>query len=196
MTRKPGTSEFFIVTAVIFEENDEAEGCDNRIARLRQELKLHERFEFKFNKCNHHLRKRFLEVTSSFDYFYSAMIINKMRLYGPGFHFKEPFYKYTTKLAFQNCKPYLHEAKVIVDRCGNRLFREQLAKYLKKQINPRGKASIIRKVTMEDSRSNNLLQLADMVCGAVARSYSGREDRDSFRNIIRHRELVAQLWPK
>jgi hypothetical protein len=186
MKAKKGTSSFFIVTAVIFEENEEAEGCDARIGRLRGELKLHERFEFKFNKCNHVLRKRFLEATSPYGYFYSAMIINKAKLYGPGFQYKEPFYKYATSLVFENCKPLLREAKVIVDKCGNRIFREQLANYLKKKINPRGQASLIRKVRMEDSRSNNLLQLVDMVCGAVARCYTDRKDKDGFREIIRH----------
>jgi len=196
MKAKKGSSDYFIVTAVIFEDNDEAEGCDGRIIKLRQELRLHERFEFKFNKCNHILRREFLEATCTFEYFYSAMIINKAKLYGPGFLYKEPFYKYATSLVFENCKPLLREAKVIVDRCGNRIFREQLANYLKKKINPRGQASLIRKVKMEDSRSNNLLQLVDMVCGAVARCYTDRKDKDGCRQIIRHRELQAQLWPK
>lgn len=196
MNSKRGSSPYFIVTAVIFEDNDEAAGCDNRIVKLREDLKLHDRFEFKFNKCNHAFRKQFLEATSTFAYFYSAMIINKAKLYGAGFQYKEPFYKYATSLVFENCKPRLREAKVIVDRCGNRVFREQLANYLKKKINPVGQASLIRKVTMEDSRSNNLLQLADMVCGAVARCYTEREDKDGFRQIIRHRELEAQFWPK
>jgi hypothetical protein len=56
---------------------------------------------------------------------------------------------------------------------------------------------VIRKVKMEDSKRNNLLQLADMVCGAVARSF--REERENgweFRRLVREREMRVQYWPK
>lgn len=195
MKKRPGSSEFFVVTAVIFEDNEEAEECDEKIVTLRKELHLPEHFEFKFNKCKSELRERFLIATSSFAYFYSAIVINKAGLWGKGFQYKEPFYKYTTKLMFVNCKPHLRGAKVIIDGCGDREFRNQLAKYLKKQINDKGSPSIIRKVTMEGSHSNNLLQLADMVCGAIARCYSGKKGADLYRRIINHRELGVQVCP-
>lgn len=45
---------------------------------------------------------------------------------------------------------------------------------------------------MEASHSNNLIQLADMVCGSVARS-CGHED-DRFRRLIGPRERFVQTW--
>jgi hypothetical protein len=56
---------------------------------------------------------------------------------------------------------------------------------------------LIKKVSMEASHTNNLVQLADMVCGAVARSYnSQKNDRAQFRTLIRRREARVQFWPK
>ena len=50
----------------------------------------------------------------------------------------------------------------------------------------------IRKFKHLDSRRNNLLQVADMICGAVFRSYA-RED-DTFRRIIRAKEESVIEW--
>jgi hypothetical protein len=75
------------------------------------------------------------------------------------------------------------------------LRRLQLEKYLKKKINVDDE--IIRKIKTEPSHSNNLIQLADMVCGAIGRSYKlDKADRMTYRKIIGHRELGVQLWPK
>ena len=193
MKNRPGTSAFFIVTAVLFEDHEDAEACDERIIALRRELKVAEQYEFKFSWCSSRIRECFLRATAQFDYFYSSMVINKAGLWGEGFKYKEPFYKYTTKLVFENCKPRLQDAKVVIDKCGDREFREQLSKYLKSRINSKG-FQYIRKVTMEASHANNLLQLADMVCGAVARCYSNKKGATSYRKIIAHRELGVQVW--
>ena len=56
MKGKPGSSRFFVVTAVLFEDNEEAEMCDKRIDELRAELGLSEKFEFHFNSCPVSLR--------------------------------------------------------------------------------------------------------------------------------------------
>ncbi|MBI4463736.1 MAG: hypothetical protein HY647_03430 [Acidobacteria bacterium] len=77
MKRKFGSSEFFIVTAVLFEELEEAENCDCRITELRQRLGVHDRFEFRFNACNQKLRRAFLEAIGGVEFFYFSVVLNK-----------------------------------------------------------------------------------------------------------------------
>jgi hypothetical protein len=86
---------------------------------------------------------------------------------------------------------------VVIDGSGSERFRQQLATYLRRRVNdPTAPSRAIRKVKIQDSKRNNLLQLADMVCGALARSYGGKSDAESYRKIIRHREYSVQFWPK
>jgi hypothetical protein len=60
-----------------------------------------------------------------------------------------------------------------------------------------GGTVLIRKVAMEASHTNHLLQVADMICGAVARSYNREKpDRSGYRELIDHREMRVQVWPK
>ena len=85
----------------------------------------------------------------------------------------------------------------VMDGSGPRVFRRQLATYLRRRVNdPKSADRFIGKVKMQDSQSNNLLQLADMVCGAVARSCGGKPDAKEYRALVSHREICVQFWPK
>lgn len=193
---KPGSSKYFIVTAVIFQDNEEAYDCEKRIVQCRKELKLSEHFEFHFNKCCDRFRERFLSAVCPSEFFYHSFVLNKAKLWGKGFQDKDSFYKYAIGIVFSNARELLQNSTVIIDECGDRQFRDRLTKYLRRKMNEPGNR-LIKHVKMERADSNNLLQLADMVCGAVARSFNvGKQERMAFRNIIRHREIRVQLWPK
>jgi hypothetical protein len=192
-----GSTDYFIVTLVAFEENEEALATDQRIQLLKRELNFPPEFEFHFNKVKGAYREAFLSAVAGFGWFYFSMVINKRKLTGVGFKFKESFYKYACGLVFENAKPYLDNATVVIDGSGSREFRRELGTYLRKRINDKkGDSRFIGKIKLQDSHSNNLLQLADMVCGAVARSYSQKEDAETYRRLIAHREIYVQFWPK
>jgi hypothetical protein len=192
-----GSSEYFVVTLLAFTDINHAEAADRRISRLRQELRLADSFEFHFNKLNRRNRETFLRELSAHKFFYLSVVINKRKLVGPGFRHKESFYKYTCSLVFKNARRYLKNATVIIDGSGSREFRKQLSSYLRKRINDQTSARCyIRKIKVEDSKKNNLLQLADVICGAVARSYGKKDDRNVYRDLIIHREVHVQLWPQ
>ncbi len=183
---------------VAFEDNEEAQAADDRIELLRRELSFRPNSEFKFNKLSQVIRERFLREVVSYYFFYLSIVINKAKLNGPGFKVKESFYKYTCGLVFENAKPYLTEATVVIDGSGSKEFKRQLATYLRKRVNgEKGNFRHIKKIKLQDSTSNNLLQLADMVCGAVARSYKKDvDDGGLYRKIISAREISVRFWPR
>ncbi len=194
MKGKRGSSKLFVIVAVIFFENEDAAACDQKIDQLRLKCFKNDRVEFKFNKCCGDYRKTFLSGVCEHDFMYLGFVLNKSRLHGPGFQYGDSFYKYMSKLLFENAKPFLTDASVVIDGSGNREFRDQLQSYLKRKINTQGKT--IRKVKTEASHTNNLLQLADMVCGALARSFKNdKADRQDYRNIVKRKELSVQIWP-
>jgi hypothetical protein len=191
------SSRLFTVTLLVFEDNDEALAADQRIGLLKRELRFPDQFEFHFNKLRPDYREAFLKALSPYDWFYFSIIINKEKLTGKGFQFPDSFYKYTCGLVFENAKPYLDEATVIIDGSGSRQFRRQLSAYLRKRVNaPKDGSRHIHKVKLQDSQQNHLLQMADMVCGAVARSFTPKDDATNYRRIISHREMYVQFWPK
>ena len=192
-----GSSEFFVMTLVIFTENENANTSDSAVDAIRTILNLSDRTEFKFNKLNDKGRRYFLSSVSNHEFTYYSVVINKAKLTGKGFSFKEPFYKYVCQMAFNNCREYLQDATIVIDGSGSREFRQQLQTYIKGKINDKNDVrACIKKVKIEDSKKNNLLQLADMICGAVARSYTSKKDQPPYRSLIKRREGYVQFWPK
>lgn len=190
-----GSSKYFVVTLVVFEENEEAEACDKRIDLLKEELAIDSKFEFKFNKCKRDFRERFLKAVSLYNFFYFVIVINKRKLTGSGFRYKSPFYKYATSLVFKNAKTYLNDARVTIDGSGSKDFKKQLEIYLRKKIN-KEKIGRVSKIKIQASGKTNLLQLADMVSGAIYRSFGTKEDARVYRSLIKHWEIYVQVWPK
>ena len=193
-----GSSDFFTVALVVFRENDEAQRVDDRIAALRAELRKPAGFEFHFTDNNDEVREAFFRAVAPHDFFYIGLVVNKAKLHMPGFTFRESFYKDICGQVFDQAKAQLENATVRIDRSGGEGFRRELAAYLKRQVNDPGlTVRHIKKVEMAGSRGNNLIQLADMICGAVARLYrTDKKDPGRFHKIIAHRELSVRLWPE
>ncbi len=189
-----GSSAFFVVALVIFDEPAEAAVVENRIALLRHELHLHPHFEFKFNKCKPDLRMAFLRAVAPYNFFYYGIVIDKSGLYGEGFKYKESFYKYVTQLVLLNAREHLEDAIVQIDASGEREFRRQLNNYLKKRINSEKKH--IKRVGFLNSANSSLIQLADMVAGALNRSQGGKPDADDYIQLIQYRQAHLQIWPE
>lgn len=185
-----GSSRYFVVALILFEEHEEAAACDQRIQLLKHELKFPH--EFKFNKLRRDHRQAFFEAIQPYSFFYFGIAINKANLFGPAFKVKESFYKYSCSLVFENAKPYLRHAIVVIDGSGSRDFKRQLRSYLIRKAG----SDIIKKVRVEASHNNNLIQLADMVVGAIHRSLGEKPDRLAYRKMISAKEMRVQEWPK
>lgn len=140
------------------------------------------------------MREAFLKAVLPYQFFYYGIVINKQKLFGEGFKNRESFYKYASGLLFENAKEKLENAIVVMDESGRQLFKYQLAKYLKTKVNQT--KNCIKKVKMQNSKGNNLLQLADMIAGSIARSLDGVKKNNIYRKIIKPREIYVQSWPK
>lgn len=191
-----GSSKYFVIALVGFEDHDEALAVDDRIAALRREQGFPNDFEFHFNKLKHVHRHLFLETVAPYKFFYFGVVVEKAKLIGREFSFKESFYKFACGLIFENAKTRLNNAIVVIDETGSMDFRRELKSYLVRRLKDDSGRCFIKKIKMQSSIKSNLLQLADMVVGAIARSYSGKKNSGEFRNMIAHREIDVRSWPK
>lgn len=192
-----GSSKFFTVALVIFEDKEEALACDQRIKLLKRELGWEENSEFHFKRNSDKARRALLKAVAPYNFFYYGIVINKdpKKLWGEGFRNKTSFYKYTCSLVFQNAKDKLTESIVVIDKSGSLNFRNQLAKYLRRRRDEEGKR-LIKKIKMQRSKGNNLLQLADYIAGVINRWVQRKKYGEEYKKIISHREIYIQIWPK
>ena len=193
------SSRYFVVAVVTFEDHLEAQACDERITLLRGELGYGGRYEFHFSKNSRKVRDAFLAAVAPYQFFYHVFALNKDLdlLWGPGFDHKESLYKYAAGLTFENAKPYLTDAKVVLDGTGDRKFRGELRRYLKRRVEDSGRDRLIRSVSTKQSHRDNLLQLADYVAGVSNRAFCERDDGLKLRRTyLAAKELTPQIWPK
>jgi hypothetical protein len=190
-----GSSRYFTVCLVVFEDNEEALACDQRIQLLKKEVGWEASEEFHFSRNSNKIRGAFMSAVAPYNFFYYGIVINKdeNKLWGDVFKNKESFYKYTCGLVFENAKEKLNNATIIIDESGNMDFKHKLASYLRMKT----KSGAIKKVKMQRSESNNLLQLADYVSGIINRSVrNNKKHADDYRKKIAHKEMYVQIWPK
>jgi Protein of unknown function (DUF3800) len=141
------------------------------------------------------VRQSFLRCVCSEQFSYHAFVIDKKKLHSERFNSASFFYEFAVNIVCENAGNLVTDAKVVIDKNGNREFLRKLERSLRSKKTPGG-VQIVRKVIMQDSKSNNLVQLADMTCGAVARSITSNDF--SYRRLLsmRGREQRVQCWPK
>ncbi|MFH1611995.1 MAG: DUF3800 domain-containing protein, partial [bacterium] len=76
---------------------------------------------------------------------------------------------YFIKEALKKNNNSIINAKIRIDGSGNRSFRRNFFTYLRRELNSDHK-KIMHNCKMVDSKSNVLVQLADMVAGSINRS--------------------------
>lgn len=191
-----GSTDFFTVTLLLFEDVSAAAAAEARIADLRAELRFRPDFEFHFNKLRPEFRLAFLRAIAPVPFAYFAATIDKRKLPPDSFSGPETFYRHACGLAFQSARSRLRNATVIIDGSGDRAFRLELSTYLRKSINGPDEGKRIGKIKIQGSDRNDLLQMVDVICGAVARCHSGKPDAEEYRDLVAHREKARIVWPE
>ena len=187
------SSTHFVLAAVVFPDAEEAERCREDIRAFRKTMRL-PAGEMKFNGSAFELRAGFLRAVAGRDFWVESVVVDKRRLrpadYKPG----QKLYEKAVSLLMGRLLPKLSDASVCLDRSGNRSFRSVLRRVAKESITD--DTWPVRHWTDQDSKSDLLLQMADIVCGAIARETSGRKDGDRFRRLIRRFESGSRVWPE
>lgn len=185
-----GSTPYFVVAMVIFHQASDAESTASTIQALKEKLKL--KSEFKFNKSSNTIKDHFFEAIANCPFSVRAIVVDKSNVYSSRLRADdESFYNFFLKslLAYDN--GVLNNAAIKVDGSGDREFKQALAKYLKNNL-PTGKIASFRFV---DSNKNVLIQLADMVSGAIYRSYRNDSNKDTQNRWRRSlRRQLDNVW--
>jgi hypothetical protein len=179
--------------AAVFCDAFSADACDRAINGLRFQLGKPSQFEFHFSQCSNRVRESFFKTVSHENFRYAGFVVHKRKLFGERFRDPKQVYEFSVSIVCEQVKSLLDNSKIIIDRNGDRVFKARLEKSLKRQMTDKDGSCKIKKVTMESSHSNNLIQLADMLCGALNRSCTSGDDK--FRDLVRGKEKFVQNWP-
>lgn len=186
-----GSTSHFVMAMVIFDDEAIAEQTSEAIRTLRAELRM--KTEFKFAKCHAHVKDAFFDCVCRYRFRVRALVVNKSRIYSDSLRTrKELFYNQFVKLLLQHDNGALRDARIKIDGSGNRQFRQELNAYLRRQLD----AGKVHSIKFAESHRDNLIQLADMVAGAILRSYrvDDRAHANRWRGVLALRGKLGDIW--
>ncbi|OGM15911.1 hypothetical protein A2V56_04815 [Candidatus Woesebacteria bacterium RBG_19FT_COMBO_42_9] len=188
-----GASKFFVICCVVFDDDLEVEKTAVAIKELRRKLKFSDRVEFKFNGSSFKTRIAFLQTIKLFSFKIRALVVDKRKIKSDQLkNDKQSFYSYFIKMILRYSGGSIVNAKVKIDGSGDRIFRKRFLTYLRKELNSKQK-KIVKNVRLVDSKTNVLIQTADMVAGTIRR-YKEKEKLDApkYWNIIKNK--IDDCW--
>ena len=188
-----GSSKYFVISLVIFDDDLDAEETALKIKKLKRTLGKSDKFEFKFNKCSKDFRIRFFESIKSCNFRTRSIVINKDHIYSSYLTgSKDSFYNYSIKLVLEHNNDTISEAKIRLDGLGERTFKQSLTSYLRKNLNTKSKV-VMKNLKFQDSKESVLIQLADMIAGAIRKSSEDNtQDSKIYLQIIKKR--IENIW--
>lgn len=193
-----GSSRFFVLSMIVFEDREKALACDEAISQLRAKMKKPAGFEFHFTKNSDRVRKEFLEITSKSDFMAFSLMIDKATpaMKSPVFRMKDSFYFNAFNLLFASAAPFLsgQPLTVTLDESGSNKFQTGLRKYLKslQEDNPKYN---IKRFRQKKSDKDNLLQLADYFSGVVSRKAIKKRGWERYYALIEKKLLIVTKYP-
>lgn len=176
-----GSSRFFVIALVVFDTPEAAEETADIIRALRRQLQLRPEFEFKFGKMNDVFRFRFLEAVQRAPFQVRALVVDKQGLADDAGQSRGEFYFSFVRRVLKHNQDSIRGAQLRVDGAGGRAFRKKFSSDLRRDLGP-----VLADCKFRDSGADDLIQLADMMAGAVRRAHDLDKQDRRFYDTVRH----------
>lgn len=185
-----GSSRYFTIAMVVFSDFLEAEKASYKITELKKTLRVNP--EFKFSHSHPNVKNTFFTDICDYDFSVRAVVVEKEKIKSAYLKNKpDNFYNYFLKVLLEYDAGMLQNAVIKIDGRGTRGFVRNLKSYLRAQVNVRK----IKKIKLVDSGQDNLIQLADMVVGAIAKAYSSNcKNERRWLEILQNRGKIDNIW--
>jgi Protein of unknown function (DUF3800) len=195
----PGMRPYFALSAVVFQTEEERDGAGHAVHELRKKWGRADSFELKFWNLRPQLRTEFFVRIGDMPFRYASCVLWKDRVSGRRWRDRRYVYERVIRGLVGELVPYLREADaaqdkplkvgVVADEHDDpdywRLLKAEFYKLRSKD----GSGMVKGKVRPGKSSSSNVLQFADLVCGAA------RWDTDAYRKFIAVQCLKICILP-
>lgn len=185
-----GSTSHFVIAMVIFEDYGDAEKTSAAIAALRQELRV--KPEFKFTRMADGIRDKFFDRIGTCNFRVRALVVDKSAIHSPHLRTEtDQFYRFFLRQLLDNDQGILSGASIKVDGSGSAEFKREMGSYLRRQRC----GEKFGKLKFVDSKTDNLVQLADMCAGAILRSYRAEgKDNRRWRRALHRTGRIDDVW--
>jgi hypothetical protein len=193
-TDKAGASRYFLVLAVIVDQND-VPSLSTAVEEIRQQF-----FgpgEVKSSRVSDDRRVKILKALEPLAFRFYAVAVDKSRVdKDSGLAYKASFMKFANGRLYQALFQNLCDVAVYADGHGSSEFIESFRRYIetthKRDLFSESEISIV------DSKAHILVQLADFLVGTAAKIYEEKSNvafRTIFLEFLRAKRIRIDEWP-
>jgi hypothetical protein len=182
---KGAASSHFVIACALFMDDLTAEEAALLMKKYRRSLGWPDHREFKFAKTKKEYVKELLRQVSKLDFQISAIIVDKSKV--KPISTKNFYYHIISELL---TKLPLTNASIRIDGSSGTNHMRSAAASFRKNIKAAVNNHPLLDIRFVDSQENNLIQLADLIAGAIFRStQTNKTDHAEYLKIIKKRIL-------
>jgi len=183
-----GSTDYFGIAAVFFDDDLDAEETALKIKRLRRALGWHDLHEFKFRKTSKSIKKQFLETVKLLNYRVVITIIDKRNITDNKYKNNPGEFYYNVILKTLQSGGEFEKANIAIDGEKGIDHRRAVKTFFRKNLPDFS----VNNISFIDSKKDSLIQLADMIVGAALYSVKDRTDANDYISIVKKR-IVAEI---
>jgi hypothetical protein len=179
--QKKTDTDQLVIAAVITDDVDSKELLEEVINSFRRRLGWVDLHEFKFSKTNKNILVELLKTIRSCDYCAYVVVLDKTKIDTKSVvKGKVPIYNQVMKELL--IKVSANHQLVTIDGKTGRRYDKQVRVYLRQILKENG--IVDSRIRFVDSREDSLVQLADIIAGAVARTYKNKPDARMYAELL------------
>ena len=187
-----GSSDTFTICSVLFKDQAQAAACKERFEPLRKELgmkALGQGLRVPLHCPEFGPARAFLKMIAEFPFRYYACTLEKKSLSGKAWQKKDYVYQRAGVMTIDQCLDELLGAKLLFDATSGEKFDKEFLRFLKKQAGYHEKVQRIKQTQRLKSHTEDLIQIVDMVCGALS------AENPKYLELIKHRQGGVRVFP-
>ena len=186
----------FIIASVIMNQ-DELPEIQEQLESIRK--KYFQTGEIKSSKVkyNHKRRILILKELQSINFSVYAVVIDKRKLFGEGFKFKQSFYKFLNGILYKELYRTFPQLELKVDEYGGNDFMRSFKKYV--EINHIRNLLTGSQFNIKKSHNDLGVQLADFMAGTLGYIFDENKKSDKsteFAEILSDKLISLNRFPK
>jgi len=170
-----------IVAAIIVVDDNKKKLLEDAINLFRRRLGWVELHEFKFSKTEKSILVELIDFVKHFDFKAYAVVLDKKNVDSSSIiKSKMSIYNHTIKeLLLRVSKS---NQIVVIDGKATKSHAEKIRTHLRQSLKENGIDNT--KIRFVDSRKDSIIQLADIIAGAIARSYKDKTDAKRYLTLL------------